>query len=46
MQTSTLGEGEFYTFENIYLEDEKITPFKIKKVQKYMTLFIKMAKRD
>jgi len=45
MDTKTLGEGNFYTFENMYLEDAKITPSKIKKVKKYMTLFINFAKR-
>jgi len=46
MDTKTLGEGNFYTFENMYLEDAKITPSKIKKVKKYMTLFINFAKRS
>ena len=46
MQTKELGEGDFYTFENMYLKDAKITPSKIKKVQKYMTLFINFVKRD
>ncbi len=45
MDTTTLGEGDFYTFENIYMPQEKISPFKIKKVKKYMTLFINFAKR-
>jgi len=45
MDTSTLGEGDFYTFENMYLKDEKVTPSKIEKVQKYMTLFINFVKR-
>jgi len=40
MDTDSLGEGDFYTFENMYLEDAKITPSKIKRVNKYMTLFI------
>ncbi|WP_294965056.1 precorrin-2 C(20)-methyltransferase [Sulfurimonas sp.] len=46
MDTKELGEGDFYTFENMYLDDEKITPSKISKVRKYMTLFINFAKRD
>jgi len=46
MDTKSLGEGDFYTFENMYLEDAKITPSKIKKVKKYMTLFINFAKRS
>lgn len=45
MDTSVLGEGDFYTYENMYLKDEKITPSKIEKVKKYMTLFINYAKR-
>jgi len=46
MDTDSLGEGNFYTFENMYLKDAKITPSKIQKVQKYMTLFLNFAKRD
>ncbi len=46
MNTESLGEGDFYTFENIYLNDEKITPSKLESVKKYMTLFINFAKRD
>jgi len=46
MDTENLGEGDFYTFENMYLEDAKITPSKIQKVKKYMTLFINFAKRS
>jgi len=46
MDTESLGEGDFYTFENMYLKDAKITPSKIKKVKKYMTLFINFAKRN
>jgi precorrin-2/cobalt-factor-2 C20-methyltransferase len=46
MNTDVLGEGDFYTFENMYLEDAKITPSKIEKVKKYMTLFINFAVRD
>jgi len=45
METDILGEGDFYTFENLFLEDEKITPKRIKRVKKYMTLFINFAKR-
>ena len=46
MDTKSLGEGDFYTFENMYLKDAKITPSKIEKVKKYMTLFINFASRD
>ena len=46
MDTENLGEGDFYTFENMYLQDAKITPSKIKKVKKYMTLFINFARRN
>jgi precorrin-2/cobalt-factor-2 C20-methyltransferase len=46
MDTQVLGEGDFYTYENMYLKDEKITPSKIKNVKKYMTLFINYAKRS
>jgi precorrin-2/cobalt-factor-2 C20-methyltransferase len=46
METDTLGEGDFYTFENMYLKDAKITPAKIKKVKRYMTLFINFVSRD
>jgi precorrin-2/cobalt-factor-2 C20-methyltransferase len=45
MDTKTLGEGDFYTFENMYLKDECITNAKIDKVKKYMTLFLNFAKR-
>jgi len=45
MDTEVLGEGDFYTFENMYLNDAKITPSKIERVKKYMTLFINFAKR-
>ena len=45
MDTEVLGEGDFYTFENMYLDDAKITPSKIEKVKKYMTLFINFARR-
>ena len=46
MDTKELGEGDFFTFENLYLKDENITDFKIEKVRKYMTLFLNFAKRD
>jgi precorrin-2/cobalt-factor-2 C20-methyltransferase len=46
MDTKILGEGDFYTFENMYLDDEKITQFKIATVKRYMTIFINFAKRD
>ena len=46
MDTKELGSGDFYTFENMYLDDDKITPSKIKTVKKYMTIFINFAKRD
>jgi precorrin-2/cobalt-factor-2 C20-methyltransferase len=45
MSTDSLGEGDFYTFENMYLKDAEITPSKIETVKKYMTLFIKFASR-
>jgi len=45
MDTEVLGEGDFYTFENMYLKDAKITPSKLKRVKKYMTLFINFARR-
>jgi len=45
MDTEVLGEGDFYTYENMYLKDEKITPAKIEKVKRYMTLFINYARR-
>ena len=46
MDTEELGEGDFYTFENLYLDNEIVTPSKISKVTRYMTLFLKFAKRD
>ncbi len=46
MDTKLLGEGDFYTYENMYLRDEKITPSKIGKVKRYMTLFINYAIRN
>jgi precorrin-2/cobalt-factor-2 C20-methyltransferase len=46
MDTKELGEGDFYTFENLYLDNEIITPSKISKVTRYMTIFLKFAKRD
>jgi len=45
MDTEVLGEGDFYTYENMYLSDAKITPTKIERVKKYMTLFINYARR-
>ena len=45
MDTKVLGEGDFYTYENMYLSDAKITPSKIERVKKYMTLFINYARR-
>jgi len=45
MDTESLGDGDFYTYENMYLKEEKITPSKIQKVKNYMTLFINYAKR-
>jgi precorrin-2/cobalt-factor-2 C20-methyltransferase len=45
MDTQVLGEGDFYTYENMYLKDEKITPSKIERVRRYMTLFINYARR-
>jgi precorrin-2/cobalt-factor-2 C20-methyltransferase len=44
--TDVLGEGDFYTFENLFLENENIYSKKIEKVKKYMTLFINFAKRS
>lgn len=46
MDTKELGDGDFYTFENIYLKDEKITSSKIRIVKNYMTIFINFAKRE
>lgn len=46
MDTKKLGEGDFHTYENMYLQDAKITPSKIEKVKKYMTLFINYASRS
>ena len=46
MDTKELGDGDFYTFENMYLDDEKITPSKISTVSKYMTIFINFARRN
>ena len=41
MDTDSIDEkGEIYTFENLNYEGEKITPKKIGKTKKYMTLFI------
>ena len=46
MDTDILGEGDFYTYENMYLEGENISPYKIDRVKNYMTLFINFAKRN
>lgn len=46
MDTENFGEGDFYTFENLYLKDETIHEGRIPKVKKYMTLFLKFAKRE
>ena len=46
MNTEELGDGDFYTFENMYLNNEKITASKVETVSRYMTLFLKFAKRD
>ena len=41
MDTSVIKEnGQIYTFENLNYEGETITPNKITKTKKYMTLFI------
>jgi len=45
MDTEVLGDGDFHTYENMYLRDAKITPSKIERVKKYMTLFINYARR-
>jgi precorrin-2/cobalt-factor-2 C20-methyltransferase len=45
MTTESLGEGDFVTYENMYLKDETITPSKIKQVKRYMTLFINYVQR-
>lgn len=45
--TSTIeDEGDIYTFENLNFTNEKITPKKIEKTTKYMTLFIDFFKRN
>ena len=46
MDTTVLGDGDFYTYENMYLKNEKITPKKVEKVKRYMTLFINYARRS
>ena len=46
MNTEELGDGDFYTFENMYLNNEKITDSKVETVSRYMTLFLKFAERD
>jgi len=41
MNTSKIEQkGQVYTFENLNYAGEKITPYKINKTSKYMTLFI------
>ena len=45
METNTIEEnGKIYTFENLNMQGETITKGKIKKVNKYMTLFIDFIK--
>ena len=47
LDTSTIeDEGDIYTFENLNFTNEKITPKKIEKTTKYMTLFIDFFKRN
>ena len=47
LDTSVIEEsGEIYTFENLNFQGEKITPQKIAKTTKYMTLFIDFFKRN
>jgi len=48
MDTTTIPseKGSFYSFENLNYAGEKISPFKIKSVQKYMTLFIDFFQKD
>ncbi len=47
MDTSTIKEvGEIYTFENLNYEGETITPYKISKTKKYMTLFIDFFNKE
>jgi len=45
METDTIEEnGKIYTFENLNMVGETITKGKVKKVRKYMTLFIDFIK--
>ena len=47
MDTSSIIEqGDMYTFENLNYDGEKITPSKIEKTKKYMTLFIDFFARN
>jgi precorrin-2/cobalt-factor-2 C20-methyltransferase len=46
MDTNSLGDGDFHTYENMYLDDEKISDEKISTVKRYMTLFINYAIRQ
>lgn len=47
MITDEISEdGSFYTFENLNFAGENIQKGKIKKVQKYMTLFVDFVKRN
>ena len=39
-------KGTMYSFENMNYQGEKISPFKIDKVKKYMTLFIDFFQKD
>ena len=46
MDTSSIEQkGQVYTFENLNYDGEKITPHKIEKTSKYMTLFIDFYKK-
>jgi precorrin-2/cobalt-factor-2 C20-methyltransferase len=46
MDTNNLGEGDFYTFENLYLSDESIHQGRLATVKKYMTLFLRFPKKE
>lgn len=46
MDTQSLGEGEFYTFENLFLKDETVHTEKVGTVKKYMTLFLRFPKKE
>jgi precorrin-2/cobalt-factor-2 C20-methyltransferase len=47
LDTSYIEEqGEIYSFENLNFTNETITPKKIEKTTKYMTLFIDFFKRN